>query len=67
MIKLANANKFNGLEKPKMIKLLKDPFTVESDILTPTMKLKRNVATKMFQEDIEKMYSMQIMSPSKKN
>lgn len=45
---LANANKFNSLEKPKQITLLFDPFTTESDILTPTMKLKRNVAKKTF-------------------
>jgi long-chain acyl-CoA synthetase len=44
---LANANKFNSLEKPKQITLLFDPFTIESDVLTPTMKLKRNVAKKM--------------------
>jgi long-chain acyl-CoA synthetase len=47
---LAVANKFNSLEKPKQICLLADPFTVESDILTPTMKLKRNIAKKMYQE-----------------
>ena len=46
--KLATENKFNSLEKPKQIMLLKDPFTIESDILTPTMKLKRNIAKKMF-------------------
>ena len=44
LIRLAVANKFNGLEKPKQIYLLKDPFTVEDDFLTPTMKLKRNIA-----------------------
>jgi long-chain acyl-CoA synthetase len=40
----ANANKLNSLEKPKQITLLFDPFTIESNVLTPTMKLKRNVA-----------------------
>jgi len=46
LMDLAKANKFNSLEKPKQILLLKDQFTVESDILTPTMKLKRNIAQK---------------------
>lgn len=50
LISLATENKFNSLEKPKQITLMKDPFTIESDILTPTMKLKRNVAKKMFAE-----------------
>ena len=57
VVRLANENKFNSLEKPKQIKLLKDPFTIESDILTPTMKLKRNIAKKMYQEDIDRMYA----------
>ena len=64
---LANANKFNSLEKPKQITLLLDPFTTESDILTPTMKLKRNVAKKVFQEQIDSMYAnTKTMAPSKK-
>ena len=46
--RLAVLNKFNSLEKPKQIMLLKDPFTIDSDILTPTLKLKRNVAKKMY-------------------
>lgn len=36
VLKLAEANKFNSLEKPKQFFLMLDPFTVENDILTPT-------------------------------
>jgi len=36
--------------------LLLDPWTTESDILTPTMKLKRNVAKTRYAEDIKRMY-----------
>ena len=43
-----------------------DPFTVESDILTPTMKLKRNIAKDKFKEQIYKMYDQPIMAPLKK-
>lgn len=46
----------NGLEKPKGIKLLKDPFSIENGLLTPTMKFKRNVAKKQFNEDIIQLY-----------
>lgn len=42
--RLADENKFNSLERPKQLILTMDPFTVENEILTPTMKLKRNVA-----------------------
>jgi long-chain acyl-CoA synthetase len=37
--------------------LLKDPFTIESDMLTPTFKLKRNVAKKLYEADIDRMYA----------
>lgn len=52
---LAKANKFNSLEKPKSIKLLKDAWT-DGDLLTPTMKMKRNLAKLKYQEDIVMMY-----------
>lgn len=38
-----------------------DPFTVESGILTPTMKLKRNIAREMYAQEIETMYQADIM------
>ena len=41
---LATDNKLNSLEKPKNMLLLEDPFSVENDLMTPTMKLKRNIA-----------------------
>jgi len=66
LMKLATTNKFNSLEKPKQITLLKDAFSQEDDLLTPTMKLKRNVAKVHFKEQIDKMYSMPVMAPSKK-
>ena len=45
--------------------LLLEPFTVESDILTPTMKLKRNVARKVFADQITKLYAAPMMSVKK--
>ena len=44
MLRLAKENKLSGLEKPKEIFLSSDPFTIENGVLTPTFKLKRNVA-----------------------
>ena len=55
-LKLAAENKLNSLEKPKQFHLLVDPFSIENDILTPTMKLKRNVAKDKFKDEIEAMY-----------
>lgn len=47
--RLAKANEFNSLEKPKEIILTREPFTIENNILTPTMKLKRNICKEKFQ------------------
>ena len=41
-----------------------DPFTIESDILTPTMKLKRNIAKDRFKDQIAKMYEAKAMAPT---
>lgn len=53
---LATANKFNGLEKPKQITLVKDPWS-EADLLTPTMKMKRNIAKTHYADKIDAMYT----------
>lgn len=44
MARLAKENNLSGLEKPKRIIVTGDAFTIENDMLTPTFKLKRNVA-----------------------
>jgi len=41
---LGKAQKLSGLERPKDIFLEKIPFSVENNLLTPTFKLKRNIA-----------------------
>ena len=48
MNKLATHAKFNGLERVKKLYLSLEQFTVENDLLTPSMKLKRNVSAKHF-------------------
>jgi long-chain acyl-CoA synthetase len=56
--KLATENKFSGLERIKQVIVKVDPFTIENDLLTPTQKIKRNVAQKVFQEDLDYMYTL---------
>ena len=55
-VNLANTNQLNSLEKPGQICLLWDPMTEEDNLLTPTMKVKRNIATKFYDEQIKAMY-----------
>ena len=56
-MRLAKENKLTGLEKPKEFYLTTDLFSVENDILTPTFKLKRNNAKKVYQDKINEMYA----------
>lgn len=58
MIKLATSHQCSSLEKPKMIHLVSDPFSVDNDLLTPTFKLKRNIAKNTYKEQIDKMYEI---------
>ncbi len=47
----------NSLERIKAIYLTPEPFTVDNDIITPTFKIKRNIAKKVFAEQITQMYA----------
>jgi len=53
---LATGNKFNGLERVKKMYLRQTEFTIEEDLLTPSMKLKRPVAAKFFKSEIDALY-----------
>ena len=59
MDKYGRINGLNGFELPKKIYLFKDRFSVENQILTPTMKIKRHIAKKIFEEQINKMYEIE--------
>ena len=52
-------------EKPKQIKLLNEAFSPANGLLTPTMKMKRNVLKDNFEKDIENLYSQKVMIQSK--
>ena len=49
--------KLSGLEKPKDILIYNGTFSVENNLLTPTFKLKRNVARDFFKKEIDQMYT----------
>lgn len=54
--RIAEQKKLHGFEKIKAIYLAMEPFTVENDLLTPTLKLKRADATRAFRRDIDELY-----------
>jgi long-chain acyl-CoA synthetase len=45
-----------SLEKIKGIHISPEPFTVDNNIITPTFKIKRNIAKAVFKDAIDKMY-----------
>jgi long-chain acyl-CoA synthetase len=56
---LSKANKLSGLEKPRDIYISAEGFSVDNNMMTPTFKLKRNVAREFFRKEIDVMYSKQ--------
>ncbi|KAK9237496.1 eukaryotic long-chain fatty acid CoA synthetase (LC-FACS) [Lipomyces kononenkoae] len=54
--KVGNEMKLQGYEKVRNLKLMVEPFTIENDTLTPTLKLKRPVAAGFFKDAIHDMY-----------
>jgi long-chain acyl-CoA synthetase len=54
---IAQRRKLQGFERIKGVYLASDPFTVENELLTPTMKLKRADAAKAFRKEIDELYS----------
>lgn len=61
LLKALNAygkqNDLKGFEQIRAIYLTDDEFTVDNDLLTPTFKLKRETAKKVYQSQIESMYA----------
>lgn len=62
MNKFATDNKLNSLEKIKQIHITDEPFSQENDILTPSLKIKRNIAKKYYQKQIDELYAIPIQN-----
>ncbi|KAI0154362.1 AMP-binding enzyme [Xylariaceae sp. FL1272] len=54
---IGKKNKFNGYERVRNCVLDVEPFSVENELLTPTLKLKRPQTVRKFKAEIEKMYA----------
>jgi long-chain acyl-CoA synthetase len=53
----SRSNGLLGFEIPKAILLIPTPFSIENDLLTPTMKLKRHDAKQRFTKEIAQLYA----------
>ena len=49
-------NNLSIIEKIKKFKLIKEEFTIENGMLTPTLKLKRKKILDKYKDDLEKLY-----------
>jgi long-chain acyl-CoA synthetase len=56
LLKVSQAGGLHGFEICKAIHLDHVLFSMENDLLTPTMKLKRNVASDKYKDVIAQMY-----------
>ncbi|KAK4391077.1 Long chain acyl-CoA synthetase 9, chloroplastic [Sesamum angolense] len=57
IVQAAKAAKLEKFEIPAKIKLLSEPWTPESGLVTAALKLKREVIRKTFSDDLAKLYS----------
>lgn len=55
--RVGRKNKFTGYERVKNIHLAVEPFTIDNETLTPTLKLKRPVAAKMYRSLLDQLYA----------
>jgi len=51
------AHNFKSYEKPKAFLLIREDFTVENGLLTPSLKARRNLVLARYQQRLEALYS----------
>lgn len=64
--KIGKKNKFNSYERVRNCYLEVEPFTVENELLTPTLKLKRPQTAKKFRAEIDSMYAESLAEETSK-
>ncbi|KAK4692992.1 hypothetical protein P7C71_g4315, partial [Lecanoromycetidae sp. Uapishka_2] len=55
--KVGRKNKFAGYERVRNCYLMIDPFTIENELLTPTLKMKRPQTAKMYRKHLDELYA----------
>ncbi|HYQ05302.1 MAG TPA: long-chain fatty acid--CoA ligase [Polyangiaceae bacterium] len=51
------AHNFRGYEKPKAFQLIREDFTIENGLLTPSLKVRRNLVLARYQPVLEALYA----------
>lgn len=55
--KIGRNNDLKGFELPKKIAIIKEPFSLENNLLTPTLKMKVKEIKNKYSEEIKTMYA----------
>ncbi|EME47202.1 hypothetical protein DOTSEDRAFT_69225 [Dothistroma septosporum NZE10] len=55
--KVGKKAKFNSYENVRAVRLMLEPFSIENELLTPTLKLKRPQTAKKYRQVIDEMYA----------
>jgi long-chain acyl-CoA synthetase len=55
-IERINDERLGPIEKVRVFQLLHEPWTADNGLLTPTLKLRREVLSKQFAPEIDKMF-----------
>ncbi|KAH7089777.1 long-chain-fatty-acid-CoA ligase 1 [Paraphoma chrysanthemicola] len=63
--KVGRKNKFNSYERVKAVRLFVEPFTIDNELLTPTLKLKRPQTAKAFRQHLDDCYEEALAEESK--
>ena len=53
----ARSHNFKGYEKPKAFELIREDFTVENGLLTPSLKVRRKLVLDLYQSRLDALYS----------
>ncbi|KAI7283964.1 acetyl-CoA synthetase-like protein [Hortaea werneckii] len=57
LMKVGKKAKFNSYENVRNVRLMLEPFSIENELLTPTLKLKRPQTAKKYRDVIDEMYA----------
>lgn len=63
--KVEKKNSFAGFERVKNCYLYLEPFSIENELLTPTLKLKRPQTAKKFRKEIDELYAEALAAEEK--
>ena len=63
--RVGRKNSFAGYERVKNAYLYLEPFTIDNELLTPTLKLKRPQTAKKFRKELDELYTQALEAEEK--